>query len=147
MHHVGNLVILQKTRYAIKVLAAFARTGYGKSMQAAEIARSEQIPPKYLEEILLILKEARILESRRGHKGGHKLIMNPEQISLSLVLRLTNGPIATLSCLSRTAYSRCSDCRSENNCAVRAGLAEAYEASIILLEITSIADAVKRTNA
>ncbi len=144
MHHVGNLVILQKTRYAVKVLSAFARAGYGKSLSAADIAGSEKIPIKYLEGILLLLKEAGLLESRRGHKGGYKLIREPEKIPLSLIVRLTSGPIAPLPCLSRTAYSRCDDCQDENSCTVRAGLAEAYAASLRALEETSIADAIKR---
>ena len=139
-------MISQKARYAFKALTAFARLGRRRPVQIAELAASEQIPRKYLEQILLTLKAAGFLASRRGRGGGYELIKDPAQISLGTVLRLIDGPMAPLPCLSRTAYRRCQDCESEEACAVRAGLAQAYEASLAALETTSIADAVQRTS-
>ena len=135
-------MISQQARYAFKALTAFARLGQHRAVQIAELAASEHIPRKYLEQILLTLKAAGFLASRRGRGGGYELIKDPAQISLGTVLRLIDGPMAPLPCLSRTAYRRCHDCESEENCAVRAGLAQAYEASLAALETTSIADAV-----
>ncbi len=140
-------MISQKARYALKALTAFARLGRRRPVQIAELATSEQIPRKYLEQILLTLKTAGLLASRRGRGGGYELIKDPGQISLGTVLRLIDGPMAPLPCLSRTAYRRCQDCRSEETCAVRAGLAQAYQASLSALETTSIADAVLRAGA
>ena len=139
-----GVMISQKARYAFKALTAFARLGRHQALQIADIAASEQIPRKYLEQILLTLKAAGLLASRRGRGGGYELIKDPGQISLGTVLRLIDGPMAPLPCLSRTAYRRCHDCESEENCAVRAGLAQAYEASLAALESTTIADAVAR---
>lgn len=135
-------MISQKARYAIKALTSFARLQ--RPLQVADIAASERIPRKYLEQILLALKAAGLLASRRGRGGGYQLIKDPAQISLGTVLRLVDGPIAPLPCLSKTAYRRCDDCLDEGACAVRAGLAEAYEASLKALESTSIADALRR---
>jgi Rrf2 family protein len=140
-------MISQKARYAFKALTAFARLGQHRAVQIAELAASEHIPRKYLEQILLTLKAAGFLASRRGRGGGYELIKDPGQISLGTVLRLIDGPMAPLPCLSRTAYRRCQDCRSEETCAVRAGLAQAYQASLSALETTSIADAVLRAGA
>ena len=137
-------MISQKARYAFKALMAFARLGRHQPLQIADIAASEQIPRKYLEQILLTLKAAGFLASRRGRDGGYELIKDPALISLGTVLRLIDGPMAPLPCLSRTAYRRCQDCASEETCAVKAGLAAAYEASLSALETTSIADAVAR---
>ncbi|MEA2985452.1 MAG: hypothetical protein QOD94_1706, partial [Alphaproteobacteria bacterium] len=70
-----------------------------------------------------------------------------EAISLGSVLRMIDGPIAPLPCLSKTAYRKCDDCPSEELCGVRAGFAEAYDASLRVLETTTIAQAIKATEA
>lgn len=115
-------------------------------MQIRTIAEQEKIPRKFLEQILLALKAGGLIVSRRGREGGYTLLKRPAQISLGAVLRLVDGPIAPLPCLSRTAYRKCDDCPNEELCAVRAGFAAAYDASLQVLEMTTIADTVRATN-
>jgi len=135
-------MISQRARYAFKALIVLARAG-SAGMQIRDIAEKEQIPRKFLEQILLSLKAGGLITSRRGRDGGYMLLKSAEQISLGSVLRMIDGPIAPLPCLSRTAYRKCDDCASEQLCAVRAGFAEAYDASLRVLETTTIAQAVK----
>jgi len=138
-------MISQRARYAFKALIVLGRAGKGAGMQIRDIATREQIPRKFLEQILLTLKAGGLITSRRGREGGYTLLKNAEQISLGSVLRMIDGPIAPLPCLSRTAYRKCDDCPSEELCAVRAGFAEAYDASLRVLEATTIAQAMKAT--
>ena len=135
-------MISQRARYAFKALIALARA-QEPGMQIRDIAEQERIPRKFLEQILLALKANGLITSRRGREGGYALLKRPEQISLGAVLRLIDGPVAPLPCLSRTAYRKCDDCPSEEHCAVRAGFAAAYEASIDVLERATIADAIR----
>ena len=137
-------MISQRARYAFKALIVLARAGPA-GMQIGAIAEHERIPRKFLEQILLSLKAGGLIASRRGREGGYALLKSAETISLGAVLRIIDGPIAPLPCLSRTAYRKCEDCPSEELCGVRAGFAEAYEASLRVLEATTIAEAVKAT--
>ncbi len=138
-------MISQRARYAFKALIALARADKGLGMQIRDIALQEQIPRKFLEQILLSLKAGGLIASRRGREGGYALLKNPAEISLGSVLRMIDGPIAPLPCLSRTAYRKCNDCPTEELCAVRAGFAEAYDASLRVLESTTIAQAIQTT--
>jgi Rrf2 family protein len=91
------------------------------------------------------LKHEGILASRRGKVGGYMLLRRPEQITYGEILRLVDGPIAPLSCLSRIAYQRCADCNGEENCEVRRVFARVAEASRGVLDRTTLADSVRRT--
>ena len=135
-------MISQRARYAFKALIVLARAGPA-GMQIRDIAEKEEIPRKFLEQILLSLKAGGLITSRRGREGGYALLKSAGSISLGSVLRLVDGPIAPLPCLSRTAYRKCDDCPTEELCAVRAGFAEAYDASLRVLEATTIAQAIK----
>ncbi len=135
-------MISQKARYAFKALIALARSPSPACRQARDIAESEQIPLSFLEQILLELRRAGVVASRRGREGGHYLLKEPAAISFGAVLRLIDGPVAPLPCLSRTAYRRCHDCKDEKNCVIRRGFSRAYDATLNVLERTSIADAL-----
>jgi Rrf2 family protein len=134
-------MLSQKARYAFKTLIALSRCGPNQSRQAKDIAKTEQIPLSFLEQILLELRRAGLIGSRRGREGGHFLLKSPTDISLGQVLRLIDGPVAPLTCLSQTAYQRCRDCKDEDACAVRQVFIRTYEATLQVLEKTSIADA------
>jgi Rrf2 family protein len=136
-------MISQKARYAFKALFALARA-QGGFVLSREIAKSETIPQAFLEQILLDLKRAGIVGSRRGRVGGFFLLKDPGTIDCGQVLRLIDGPIAPLPCLSRTAYRRCDDCQDERTCAVRQVFADGYGALINALEGMSIAEAAAR---
>ena len=107
-----------------------------------EIAEREGIPRKFLEQILLDLKHHGIVASRRGRFGGYGLLMPPDQITFGSVLRLIDGPIAQLPCLSRIAYRRCADCRSEQNCEIRRVFARVAESTREVLDRATLAEAI-----
>jgi Rrf2 family protein len=137
-------MISQKAKYALRALVALAQAEEG-SLVISEIARRQHIPKKFLEQILLELKHEGIVASRRGKVGGYTLLRRPEQVTYGEVLRLVDGPIAPLPCLSRTAYQRCADCSGEENCEVRRVFARVAEASRAVLDRTTLADSLART--
>ena len=136
-------MISQRAKYALHALLALARAR--ESLMVGEIAASEQIPRKFLEQILLELKRHGIVQSRRGRFGGYGLLMPADRITFGQVLRILDGPIAPLPCLSRIAYRRCSDCQTEENCEIRRVFAKVAESARDVLDRTTIADAI-RTN-
>jgi Rrf2 family protein len=133
-------VISQKAKYALRALVALARAG--DSMMIGEIAAKERIPRKFLEQILLELKRHGIVMSKRGKLGGYALLMPAGQITFGQVLRILDGPIAPLPCLSRIAYRRCADCHTEDNCEIRRVFARVAVSAREVLDRTTIADAI-----
>lgn len=134
-------MLTHRAKYAIKALLHLAAQPTQGMVQAAAIAEAESIPIKFLETILVQLRTNGIIRSKVGKGGGHELIKKPENILLLDVVRLIDGPVAPLPCLSKTAYRKCDDCADENTCGVRRLFAPAHEAAIKQLEGTSLADA------
>jgi Rrf2 family protein len=136
-------MISQRAKYALKALLSLARaTERGQPVPIRDIAQRDKIPQSFLEHILLDLKRHGLVASRRGKEGGYILLRSPEQISLGQVLRLVDGPVAPLPCLSRTAYRRCGDCADETTCTVRHIFTDVYEATVNQLEQTTLHDAL-----
>jgi Rrf2 family protein len=133
-------MISQKARYALRALVALANAD--DSLMIAEIAEQQQIPRKFLEQILLDLKHHGIVASRRGRFGGYVLLLRPDQITFGRILRIIDGPIAPLPCLSRIAYRRCSDCKSEATCEIRRVFALVADSARDVLDRITIAQAV-----
>jgi Rrf2 family protein len=133
-------VISQKAKYALRALVALAKAG--DSLMIGEIAGRKNIPRKFLEQILLELKHHGIVQSRRGKLGGYSLLMAPDRITFGQVLRIIDGPIAPLPCLSRIAYRRCSDCATEKSCEIRRVFARVAESAREVLDRTTIADSL-----
>ncbi|MBU3030483.1 RrF2 family transcriptional regulator [Paracoccus marinaquae] len=135
-------MITQKTKYALKSLMVMAdeQANDGAALRIEEIAERSGAPKRFLEHILLDLKRAGLIGSRRGRKGGYELIKDPERVSLAEILRLIDGPMAPLPCLSRKAYQRCEDCRDEKTCRVRAVFGGFYSAYILMIESLTLAD-------
>src|SRR3954454_11529128 len=134
-------MISQKAKYAFKALFHLADVGPDSSASIEEIAIANAIPRKFLEHILLQLKRDGIVRSLRGPRGGYTLVLPAEALTIGRVLRLVDGPMAPLPCLSRTAYRRCPDCVSETTCAVRHLFADAYAAQLARFDTTTLADA------
>ncbi|MDB5737304.1 MAG: hypothetical protein JWO65_972 [Sphingomonas bacterium] len=135
-------MLSQKTRYALRALLHLARAdAVGRSVQAGEIATLQQVPRKYLELILLDLKKAGFLASRRGPGGGYVLAKPASEISFADVIRVTDGPIALVPCASLNFYVRCGDCHDEASCAIRRVMAKVREDAVRTLGGTSLADA------
>ena len=135
-------MISNKAKYAFRALLAIAAEPAGIALTSAEIAKRHAIPHKFLEQILLDLKKAGILDSRRGKSGGYVMLRPADTLSFGEILRLFEGPLAPLPCLSRNAYRRCEDCVSEANCEIRREFARAYDASRLVLDTRTLGDAL-----
>ena len=134
-------MISQKAKYALRALVALARSETG-SMMIGQIAAQQKIPRKFLEQILLELKRDGLLASRRGKFGGYGLLKPAQEITFGHVLRLIDGPLAPLPCLSRIASRRCSDCTDEGSCEIRRVFSGVAESARAVLDRTTLADAI-----
>lgn len=135
-------MISQKAKYALRALIALARNDVTMPMPISEIAKVQAIPKKFLELILLELKGADLVTSKRGKQGGYFLGREANDITFGEVLRLIDGPIAPLPCLSQTAYRRCKDCDGESDCEIRHVFAHVADATRNILFNTTVADAL-----
>lgn len=135
-------MISSKTKYAIKALIELAeeRRRGGSSLRIEEIAQRADAPKRFLEHILIDIRRSGIITSRRGRDGGYLLIKPPESVSIGEVLRLIDGPIAPLPCLSRKAYHPCEDCRDEAQCRIRRVFGDLFSAYLLMLESLTLAD-------
>lgn len=142
-------MITQKMKYALKALMVLAdeRAGEGNSLQIEEIARRSGTPKRFLEHILLQIRDAGIIASVRGRKGGYRLIMDSEKVAIEPLLRLIEGPLAPLPCLSRSAYERCEDCPDEETCRLRRVFGQIFWSYLILIESLTLADLVRSNGA
>jgi Rrf2 family protein len=129
-------------KYALKSMMVLAdeRAGAGNALRIEEIARRAETPKRFLEHILLEIRNAGYIASIRGRNGGYLLIKEPAAIPLSELLRMIDGPIAPLTCLSRRAYQRCDDCADETTCRIRKVFAEVFWSYLVLIESLTLAD-------
>jgi Rrf2 family protein len=141
-------MITQKTKYALKALMVLAdeRAGQGRPLSIEEIARRSETPKRFLEHILLEVRNVGVIASIRGRAGGYLLVKEPSAVSLSDLLRLIDGPMAPLPCLSRKAYQRCEDCADEASCRLRRVFAEVFWSYLLLLDSLTLADLVLRSD-
>lgn len=135
-------MITQKTKYALKALMTLtdAQAEQVKALRIEEIATRSGAPKRFLEHILLDLKRAGLIGSRRGRNGGYELIKDPRGVSLAEVLRLIDGPLAPLPCVSRRAYQRCEDCADEETCRIRAVFGSFFASYLLMIESLTLAD-------
>lgn len=113
-------------------------------VQASELAESEQLPGKFLEQILQELKEAKLVISRRGKFGGFYLAKPARQITIGSVVRLIDGPLAPIGCVSQSAYEKCS-CPDETHCGLRMLMLDVRNAIAGILDRYTLADVVEVT--
>ncbi len=137
-------MLSKKSKYALRALLVLAGTSHAKPVQIAELAAQERIPKKFLEAILLELKNKGLLHSKKGKGGGYRLAKRPEAISLGDVIRALDGPLAPLPCVSRTAYRRCEECDDEATCGIRAVMSEVRDATALILDHASLAAVLRR---
>ena len=104
----------------------------------SEVAGAERIPHKFLEAILLELKRSGLLHSRKGQHGGYLLARSPEEITVGQVIRVLDGPLALVPCVSQTAYARCEECIDEAGCAVRVAMKQVRDATAAILDSTTL---------
>jgi len=135
-------VLSQRARYALKALLALAEARTDEPLAISDIAKRQRIPHKFLALILLDLKRFGLVQSRRGREGGYLLAKPPSQISFGQVIRLIEGPVALLPCVSKTRYRRCVDCPSERLCGIHRLLTEVRASTSSILDGCSLQDAI-----
>lgn len=136
-------MISKKTKYGLKALLYLARQYDKGPILIADLAREERIPKKFLEAILLALKNSGILQSKKGKGGGYYLGKPPKQITFGQAIRVMEGPLAPVPCVSETAYAKCEECGSEETCGIRLVMKDLREAMTKVLDGTSLADALE----
>ena len=139
-------MITQKMKYALKALLVLgdeAAKGQPEPLTIEEIARRSGTPKRFLEHILLEVRNAGVIASVRGRAGGYSLIKKPSDVSIPELLRMIDGPIAPLPCLSRRAYQRCEDCADEASCRIRKVFAEMFWSYLVIIESLTLADMLR----
>lgn len=139
-------MISKKTKYGLKALIYLARRYDQGPILIADLARDEKIPKKFLENILLTLKNSGILQSRKGRGGGYYLGRPPGKITFGQAIRIMEGPLAPVPCVSETAYARCTECGDELTCGIRLVMKDVREAMAAILDGTTLADVLEKVD-
>ena len=134
-------MLSKKTQYALQALSYMAEQGGMKPILIAEIAEVKNIPIKFLETILLALKKAGFLESKKGKNGGYFFEIAPQKIKLSSIFRTIEGPIALLPCVSLNFYEKCADC-NEKKCGINRVMLEVRDNTLAILDKRTVADLI-----
>lgn len=135
-----TIVLSRKSKYGLKALLVLAeRAGTGPVL-VSELAEHDRIPKKFLEAILLELKRHGVVQSKKGKGGGYFLHRQPSQIAFGEVIRVLDGPLAAVPCVSQMAYMKCVECVDEQTCGVRLAMKEVRDATARILDGTTLAD-------
>lgn len=138
-------MISKKAKYALKALKVLAeKYGERDSLTVTDIANEENIPRKFLETILLELRNNGLLVSHKGKNGGYSLSVEPHKITLARILRITDGPIAPTLCVSIYYYDKCDDCGDEETCPIRPIMLKVRDANLKVYENTTLLDFVNK---
>lgn len=132
-------MLSKKSQYAFKALTYLTEKFNEGPVLISEIAKKKKIPLKFLENILLELKKAGILDSKKGKGGGYFLRQSPEKIKVATVIRLINGPISMLPCVSLYFYERCKNC-NEKYCGLHDMMIEVRDATLNIVENRTLRD-------
>jgi Rrf2 family protein len=137
--------LTKKTQYSLRALYALTRAG-GRSLLIADLARQENIPKRFLEQILLKLKAKGLVTSKKGKGGGYMLAKDPHEVTVGQVIRLIEGPLAPLPCASETAYRKCDACVDERFCETRLIMRRVRDEMARVLDGITLADACRRAD-
>ncbi|QEM68004.1 Rrf2 family transcriptional regulator [Geobacter sp. FeAm09] len=138
-------MISKKTKYALKALYHLAGQPSSQPVLISELAKAGNIPKKFLEFILLSLRKGGILQSRIGKGGGYYLASPPARITLGSVVRILEGDLAPVQCLSETNYAKCDECDDEATCGIRLVMVDVNKALIRVLDSLTLADMLERS--
>ncbi len=133
-------MLSKKTKYGLKALSYLAKQPQQEPVLISDISASENISKKFLESILLTLKKSGILSSKKGQGGGYYLLKKPKEIKISSVIRILEGPIAMLPCVSLNYYEKCDDCKNEELCSLNILMAEVRDSTLKILENKTLAN-------
>ena len=131
-------MLTKKGKYGLKALVHLSKVPQGQLVFVGDIAAQNNIPKKFLDAILGELRNAGFVQSRKGKEGGYRLARLPSEIKIGHVIRVLDGPLAPISCASRSQYQRCEDC-DEATCQVRHMMMEVRQALAELLDNRSLA--------
>ncbi|APG85505.1 Rrf2 family transcriptional regulator [Sinorhizobium glycinis] len=137
-------MLTKKGKYGLKALVDLARLGPGETAFVTEIATRNNIPKKFLDTILLELRNTGILRSKKGPNGGYSLSKPATEIMIGQVIRALDGPLAPIRCASRTAFEACDDCNDPVGCQVRLSMTEVRDAIATILDNMTLAQFVSK---
>jgi len=137
-------MLTKKAKYAIKAMIYLSKKKKGEHALISEISDNERIPKKFLEAILLDLRKAGYLGSKKGKGGGYYLIKSPEEINMADVLRLFEGAIALVPCVAHKYYERCEECVDEETCAIREVFRIVREQTVAILKENNFAEVIAK---
>jgi Rrf2 family protein len=133
-------VLSRKSKYGLKALLMLAQEAGRGPILISELANREAIPRKFLEAILIELKRHGLVQSQKGKGGGYFLRRAPAEITFGDVIRILEGPLAMVPCVSQMAYAKCADCVDERSCGVRLAMKEVRDATARILDNTTLVD-------
>jgi|SRR5579871_1339797 len=136
----------KRTQYSLRALYALSRK-YGEGpVLITRLSQDEVIPKKFLEQILLALKNLGLVASKKGKGGGYVLAQPPTQITLAEVIRMIEGPLAPLPCASETRFRKCDECVDVETCGTRIVMREVRDAMAEILERTTLAEVCRKVD-
>ncbi|MBO6516388.1 MAG: Rrf2 family transcriptional regulator [Bacteroidia bacterium] len=133
-------MLSKKTKYGLKALSVLAKHDRDNPVTTLTISDSEHISYKFLESILISLRKAGYLGSKKGKGGGYYLLQSPEKIPLTDIMRLLEGPIALLPCVSLNYYEACDDCQSEETCSIHRLMIKVRDSTLEIFRNHTVAD-------
>lgn len=136
-------MLSRKTKYGLKALSYLARQESNEPVQISVISEAENVSQKFLESILLSLRKAGFLGSKKGKGGGYYLLKETKDIPIAAIYRILEGPIAMVPCVSLNFYERCHDCPDEHQCCVHRLMIQVRDNTLSILENTTLADFVQ----
>lgn len=133
-----------KSKYGLKALLTLAQEAGQGPVLVADLAKRDAIPKKFLEAILLELKRHGIVQSKKGKGGGYFLRRKPSEVTFGEVIRVLEGPLAMVPCVSQMAYATCAECIDEQTCGVRLAMKDVRDATAEILDNTTLAGINKK---
>ena len=135
-------MLSKKTKYGLKALTYLAQQEDGKPIQISEISKAEQISRKFLESILLTLRKNSFLGSKQGKYGGYYLLKHPKDITITSIMRVLEGPIAMVPCVSLNYYETCDDCPDEATCSIHGLMIEVRDSTLKIFNNKTLEDLI-----
>ena len=135
-------MLTNKGKYGLKAMLFLASLKPGESAMGQEIATANNIPKKFLDAILVELRNAGMLRSKKGPGGGYALSRTPRDIRIGHIIRTLDGPLAPINCASKSAYVPCQDCQDLQSCAVRITMSKVRDAMSEILDRMTLQDMV-----
>jgi Rrf2 family protein len=139
-------VLSRKSKYGLKALLVLAQRAGDGPVLISELAAQEAIPKKFLEAILLELKRHGVVQSQKGKGGGYFLRRKASEVTFGEVIRVLDGPLAAVPCVSQMAYARCAECIDEQTCGVRLAMKQVRDATAEILDNTTLAGVNRQTS-